>query len=97
MRKLSFITLIVVCLGMTALGQKDQEANKPLVDQTEPEWNQRAADVKRRSGKTIRLEKRVADPKRRGRVLCYQLDAYSWKLAFGLDSEYGGIVCVRRR
>lgn len=96
MRKLLFITLTVACLGLTALGQKDQEADKAVLDQTQPEWNQRVADVKRRTGKTIRLERRVADPKRRGRrIRCYTLDAYSWKLATGHDSEYGGIVCTR--
>lgn len=98
MRKLLFITLIVACLGLTALGKKDQEANKAVLDQTQQEWNQRVADVKRRTGKTIRLEKRVADPKRRGaRALCYVLDAYSWKLATGRNSEYGGTICVRGR
>jgi hypothetical protein len=96
MRKFLFITLIVACLGLTASGQKDQEANKPLIDLTQPEWNQRAADVKRRTGKTIRLEKRVADPKRRARVKCFTLTAYEWKLATGGDSEYGGIACLRR-
>lgn len=98
MRRLLFITLIVTCLGLTAWGQKDQEANKAVLDQTQQEWNQRVADVKRRTGKTIKLEKRVADPKRRGgRVRCYGMDAYSWKLATGLDSEYGGTICVRGR
>ena len=97
MRKILVVTLIVVCLGLTASGQKDQDADKPLVDQTQPEWNERAADVKRRTGKTLKLERRVADPKRRAKTRCYTLDPYSWKLAFGTDTEYGGVVCVRSR
>ena len=99
MRKLLFVALIVTCMVVAAAGQKDQEANKPLVDQTQGEWNQRASDVKRRSGKTIKLEKSVADPKRRGgaKIRCYTLDAYSWELAFGTRTEYGGVVCVRSR
>lgn len=96
MRKLLIITVIVSCLALTASGQKDQETNKPAVDQTQSEWNQRVADVKRRTGKSIRLEQRVADPKRRGgRIRCYTLDPWGWELAFGQKTEYGGVVCVR--
>jgi hypothetical protein len=97
MRKFVLIILTVACLGLTASAQKDQEANKPHVDQTQPEWNERVADVKRRTGKTVRLGRSVADPKRRGKIRCYTLDAWGWELAFGTKTEYGGVVCVRSR
>jgi len=96
MRKLLLSGLIVTCMGLTASGQKKQEADKPVLDQTQPEWNERVADVKRRTGKTVRLGRSVADPKRRGKIRCYTLDAYSWKLATGGDSEYGGVICLRK-
>lgn len=95
MRELLFITLIVVCTAFTASGQKGKETEKPLLDLTQQEWNQRVADVKRRTGNTIKVGKPVADPRRRRRVRCFTADAFSWKLATGFDSDIGGLICYR--
>ncbi len=98
MKKILCTFALLTCLTLSALGQKDNKSEKPVVDQTPQQMNQRASDVKRRTGKTVDPNKMgtpVADPKRRkGR--CRYLGPEEWALVFpDYASNYGGTVCFR--
>lgn len=100
MRRLIFTTMLVTSLALAALGQKDKGSQKPVVDQTQQQMEQRTAEVKRRTGKSVDPNKvgtPVADPKGRKHVLCFTLAPDDWNMLFPhIPSDYGGTVCVRR-
>lgn len=100
MQRLVFTIMLVTCLTLSALGQKDKGSQKPVVDQTQPQMEQRAAAAKQRSGKSVdpnKIGTPVADPKRRRHVVCRTLGPEEWGLVFpDIPGEYGGTVCVRK-
>lgn len=98
MRRLIFTVMLLTCLTLSALGQKDKGSQKPVVDQTQQQMKERVAEVKQRTGKSVDPNKvgtPVADPKRRRHVLCFTLAPEDWNVLFAhIPSEYGGTVCV---
>jgi len=99
MKRVIFTLLMTACLTLSAVAQKNK-GTKPVVDQTQPQMNQRAADAKKRTGKSVdpnRMGTPVADPQRRHHVLCFTLAPEDWGMLFpDIPSEYGGTVCVRK-
>ena len=100
MRRLIFTVMLITCVTLSALGQKDKGSQKPVVDQTEQQMKERVAEVKRRTGKSVDPNKvgtPVADPKRRRHALCFTLAPDDWNMLFPhIPSDYGGTVCVRK-
>lgn len=98
MKRLLFTFAVLACLTLPALGQKESKSEKPVIDQTPEQMNQRVAEVKRRTGRNVDPNKMgtpVSVPKRRGR--CRYLAKEEWNLVFSdYPSEYGGTVCTRR-
>ena len=97
MKKLIVIATLISASAFFAFGQKNES---PVVTLTQQQINERTADVKRRTGKTINMErigKPIADPHRRRRVVCRQMSPQEWGLVFpDIPSEYGGMVCTRK-
>jgi hypothetical protein len=99
MKRMIFTVLVTACLMLSAVAQKNR-GSKPVVDQTQPQMDQRVADAKKRTGKSVdanRMGTPVADPQRRRHVLCRTLGPEEWGLIFpDIPSDYGGTVCVRK-
>ena len=96
MKRIALAIAAITLWSLFAVAQKNggSEPKPPVVYQTQQQIDNRIADVKQRTGKTLNLGKPVANPKR---VRCYVLSKDDWKLAGFGDSEYGGTVCCRGR
>ncbi len=99
MKKLTISLALIVIFAFCSFGQKESN-KKPVIDQTRPQINQRVADGKKRSGKSVDFDKTgqpVADPQRRKHVFCRVLGPEEWGLLFpDIPGEYGGTVCIRK-
>ena len=105
----AFVALGGVAVGQNTGGDKAADSGKKAskskkeprtIDQTPKQLQDRATDVKRRTGKSVdpnAIGKPVADPHRRPRVLCRTYGPEEWNLIFpDIPSDYGGTVCVRK-
>jgi hypothetical protein len=52
MKRMIFTVLVTACLMLSAVAQKNR-GSKPVVDQTQPQMDQRVADAKKRTGKSV--------------------------------------------